>query len=39
MGLLGRRKRGRPKKRYLDFPREDMDEVGETVEEVNNRGL
>ena len=37
MELLGKRKRGRPKKRFLDVVKEDMGEVGARETDVKNR--
>ena len=37
MELLGKRKRGRPKKRFLDVVKEDMGEVGAKETDVEDR--
>ena len=37
MELPGRRKRGRPKRRFTDVPKEDMAEVEETEEDTEVR--
>ena len=37
MVLLGKRKRGRPKRRFLDVVKEDMEEVGAKETYVENR--
>ena len=37
MGLPGERKRGRPKKRFLDAVKEDMKVVGLTEEDARDR--
>ena len=37
MELPGKRKKGRPKRRFLDVVKEDMGEVGEKEREVKNR--
>ena len=39
MEVLGRRKRGRPSKRWLDVVWEDMESVGVVKEDVVNRGV
>ena len=39
MKLTGKRKRGRPKRRFLDVVKEDMGEVGAKETEVENRTL
>ena len=39
MELLGKRKRGRPKRRFLDVVKEDMWEVGAREKEIENRTL
>ena len=39
MELLGKRKRGRPKRRFLDVVKEDMGEVGAREKEIENRTL
>ena len=37
MELPGRRRRGRPKRRYIDAVKEDMQIVGVRVEDTKNR--
>ena len=37
MELLGKRKRGRPKRRFLDILKEDMGEVGAKETDVEDR--
>ena len=37
MELLGKRKRGRPKRRFLDVVKKDMGEVGVRKKEIENR--
>ena len=37
MELSGKRRRGRPKKRYVDVVKEDMGEVGEKETNVEDR--
>ena len=37
MELLGKRKRGRPKRRFLDVVKEDMGEVGVKETDIKNR--
>ena len=37
MDLPGRRKRGRPKRRYMDVMKEDMIEIGVTEEDAEDR--
>ena len=37
MGLPGRRRRGKPKRRYMDAVKEDMQVVGVRVEDTKNR--
>ena len=37
MELLGRRRRGRPKRRFMDAVREDMQVVGVRLEDTENR--
>ena len=37
MKLPGKRKRGRPKRRFLDVVKEDMEEVGANETDVRNR--
>ena len=39
MELLGKRKRGRPKRRFLDVVKEDMEEVGAKETDVENRKM
>ena len=39
MELLGKRKRGRPKKRFLDVVKEDMGEVGVKETDVEDRKM
>ena len=39
MQLPGKRKRGRPKRRYLDVMKEDMQEVGAREDEVFTRSV
>ena len=37
MELPGKRKRGRPKRRFLDVVKEDMGEVGAREKDIGNR--
>ena len=37
LGLMGKRKRGRPKRRFLDIVKEDMEEVGVKETDVEDR--
>ena len=37
MELSGKRKRGRPKRRFLDVVKEDMGEVGAKETDIENR--
>ena len=39
MELPGKRKRGRPKRRFLDVVKEDMGEVGARETDIENRKL
>ena len=39
MELLGKRKRGRPKRRFLDVVKEDMEEVGAKETDIEDRKM
>ena len=39
MELPGKRKGGRPKRRFLDVVKEDMEEVGAREKDIKNRTL
>ena len=39
MELLGKRRRGRPKRRFLDVVKEDMEEVGAKDTDIEDRKM